>query len=118
MRAVRIAPPVAASQNPPVYGMPMDISPQEMMDKLREEMHLEVAAAKEALREELRAELGLPTSPQTKEELCSQAKGSQEKGEDAALRTTELRLRRGVASSIPQSSPDSDSEDALLFQFR
>ena len=114
MRAARIAPPVAASQNPPVYGMPMDISPQEMMDKLREEMHLEVAAAKEALREELRAELGLPTSPQTKEELCSQAKGSQEKGEDAALRTTELRLRRGVASSIPQSSPDSDSEEIKL----
>ena len=113
MRAAR-TPPVAASQNPPVYGMPMDISPQEMMDKLREEMHLEVAAAKEALREELRAELGLPTSPQTKEELCSQAKGSQEKGEDAALRTTELRLRRGVASSIPQSSPDSDSEEIKL----
>ena len=72
------------------------------MQKLREEMRLEMVAVKEALREELRAELGLERGL---------TESRQEKEDVVAPRTMEPRLRRNVATSIPQSSSGADAEE-------
>ena len=92
----------------------------DLMRTLREEMRLEMIAAKDALRRELRLELGLTpevqkhTRPENEEHLRPEVQKHTRPEKEEQLSTTAARFRRTAAPAGPQSSADGDSEEIKL----